>query len=215
MRKSLIAASLALACTAGAANAASIVNGSFETGPAPNPVGYITLGTGNSSITGWTVTGGTIDYIGPYWQAQDGARSIDLAGNSPGALSQTFATTFGHGYRITYWIGRNPDGGANPRTGFIDVGGGQTQFIYSGSGSRTNMQWEQETFDFVATGPTTTLTFAADPASAGQFYGPALDNVSIGAIPEPTTWAMIILGFGVIGGALRRKAVRSAGLRFA
>lgn len=28
---------------------------------------------------------------------------------------------------------------------------------------------------------------------------------SIGAVPEPTTWAMMILGFGVIGGAMRRR----------
>lgn len=214
MRISLLAAGLALACTAGAASAASIVNGSFETGPAFSG-GFTTLGTGSNAIAGWTVSAGTIDYIGSHWVAQDGARSIDLAGNSPGALSQTFATTFGHGYRITYWIGRNPDGGSNPRTGFIDVGGGQTQFIYSGSGSRANMQWEQETFDFVATGASTTLTFAADPATASQFFGPALDNVSIGAIPEPATWALVIMGFGAVGGALRRKAVRNAGLRFA
>jgi hypothetical protein len=31
-------------------------------------------------------------------------------------------------------------------------------------------------------------------------------NVSIGgAVPEPTTWAMMLLGFGLIGGAMRRK----------
>ena len=37
--------------------------------------------------------------------------------------------------------------------------------------------------------------------------GPLLDNVrlSIAAVPEPATWAMMILGFGVIGAALRRR----------
>jgi choice-of-anchor C domain-containing protein len=150
------------------------------------------------------VSAGTIDYIGSYWQAQDGVRSIDLAGNSPGALSQTFATTAGQAYRISYWVGRNPDGGLNPRTGFIDVGGGQQQFLYSGSGDRANMQWQLETFDFVASGAATTLTLAADPATAGQFYGPALDNVAIGGVPEPTAWALMIFGFGLVGSALRR-----------
>lgn len=33
----------------------------------------------------------------------------------------------------------------------------------------------------------------------------AMNNV-LGVVPEPATWTMLILGFGVIGGALRRKA---------
>lgn len=206
----LCAAALAFAC---GASAATISNGSFETGP--NPGSFSTLGTGSTAITDWTVTAGTIDYIGSYWMAQDGSRSLDLAGNSPGAISQTFATTNGQAYRISYWIGRNPDGGLNPRTGFIDVGGGQQQFLYSGSGNRANMQWQLETFDFIATGASTTLTFAADPASAGQYFGPALDNVSIGGVPEPIAWALMILGFGMVGGALRRARPSRSGLRIA
>lgn len=36
-----------------------------------------------------------------------------------------------------------------------------------------------------------------------------------GGVPEPATWAMLVLGFGTIGGALRAKARRRADLRFA
>ncbi len=36
-----------------------------------------------------------------------------------------------------------------------------------------------------------------------------------GAIPEPTTWALFILGFGVVGGALRRRRPARAKLHFA
>lgn len=214
MRILTLAAGLAATLSSAAAGAAVITNGSFEAASVNPGGGFATLGTGSTAITGWTVTGGTIDYIGGYWQAQDGARSLDLAGNAPGAISQSFATTIGQGYRVSYWIARNPDGGLNPRTGFIDVGGGQTAFLYSGSGNRANMQWQLETFDFAATGASTTLTFAADPLSAGQFYGPALDNVSISTAPEPGTWALMILGFGIVGGALRRGLRRRPGLRF-
>lgn len=35
------------------------------------------------------------------------------------------------------------------------------------------------------------------------------DNLAIAAIPEPSVWAMLILGFGVIGGSLRRRTSRS------
>ncbi len=39
------------------------------------------------------------------------------------------------------------------------------------------------------------------------------DNVAMGAVPEPTTWAMMILGFGVIGAAIRRRRTTVAALR--
>jgi len=32
-----------------------------------------------------------------------------------------------------------------------------------------------------------------------------LDNVAFGAVPEPATWAMLIAGFGLVGGAMRRR----------
>ena len=50
-------------------------------------------------------------------------------------------------------------------------------------------------------------TYAFDFTAGGEgFY-----SVSYAAIPEPATWALLILGFGVVGGALRRKpALRAA-----
>lgn len=58
----------------------------------------------------------------------------------------------------------------------------------------------------------------ANPTSAfggDGFVGPNF-SFSLAAVPEPTTWAMMILGFGVIGGAMRRRkaAVRTS-VRFA
>ena len=39
------------------------------------------------------------------------------------------------------------------------------------------------------------------------FFG--LDNLSLTAVPEPSTWAMMIVGFGLVGAAARRR--KSAG----
>lgn len=43
-------------------------------------------------------------------------------------------------------------------------------------------------------------------------YDGGLDNIrfevrklNMGAVPEPSTWAMLILGFGLVGGAMRRR----------
>ena len=35
--------------------------------------------------------------------------------------------------------------------------------------------------------------------------GTGIDNLLIGSVPEPATWAMMLLGFGAIGYAMRRK----------
>ena len=62
-----------------------ISNGSFEEGVNPGAA-FITLPAGSTAITDWKVERGTIDYIGPYWTAAEGQRSVDLAGNNRGAI---------------------------------------------------------------------------------------------------------------------------------
>jgi hypothetical protein len=61
---------------------------------------------------------------------------------------------------------------------------------------------------FTATGSTTAISFAG--LTGNQYIG--LDNVSVegitAAIPEPSTWAMMILGFGGVGFmAYRRRMI--------
>ncbi len=203
MRFSLTALAASLALTF-SANAATIVNGSFETGT--NPGSFTTVGAGGTDISGWTVSGNSVDYIGSYWTAQNGARSIDLAGNGIGTISQILSTVAGQAYQVSFWIARNPDNGVNPRTGFVGWNGSNSQFTFNNSTSTAaNMGWEQRSFIFGATGASTTLSFSSDAATAAGFYGPALDNVSIAAVPEPATWMMLILGFGLVGGAMRRR----------
>lgn len=36
-----------------------------------------------------------------------------------------------------------------------------------------------------------------------------IDNISIAAVPEPSTWAMLILGFGLLGGSLRARSAQA------
>ena len=46
-------------------------------------------------------------------------------------------------------------------------------------------------------------------------FGPINYLVTLAAVPEPTSWAMMILGVGMVGAALRRPGrVRSTGVRF-
>ena len=198
--------------TATAANGATVINGDFETGTDPNsdPNGFITLTAVNTTdLPGWTVSSGSIDYIGNYWQAQGGSsRSVDLAGTSLGTISQTISTVIGQMYQVTFWASKNPDLATPTRTGTVSFGGASLPFLYTATNDRTNMNWQQYSYDFLATSNSTILSFAAD-ASAGCCYGPALDTVSVSDVPEPASWAIMLLGFAGIGAAMRRRHAAS------
>lgn len=71
----------------------------------------------------------------------------------------------------------------------------------------SNMPFGTSSFSFVA-GNSGSIRLAFGSSSRDN-VGPLLDNVSLditsGAVPEPATWAMMILGFGLIGAAMRRR----------
>lgn len=68
-------------------------------------------------------------------------------------------------------------------------------------------------FTALAGAPGETFTGFQLESSGDSFE---IDNVAIAAaVPEPATWAMMILGFGVIGGALRRAKRTTARVAFA
>lgn len=195
----------ALAALSGSAEAAPLINGSFELGT--DPGSFTTVGPGGSAITGWTVGGiDGVDYIGSYWQAQDGVRSVDLSGNGPGSVSQLIDTDFGQQYTVSFWLAGNPDGGDTAKLTVTSVAGTVPQFdtftVVPGTNTHANMGWQQYAYTFTAFGAQSLLTFASGEDNA---YGPALDNVAITAVPEPASWAMMLAGFGVIGYSLRTR----------
>lgn len=54
-----------------------------------------------------------------------------------------------------------------------------------------------------------TLSFAGRPAVSQTFSG----FLNVPAVPEPATWMMLILGFGLVGAGLRRRTPGSFGAR--
>lgn len=207
IRLGLIAAAGLLFGTAVPASAAGFVNGGFEAGTCGAPVGGFTpVSAGNPCITGWTVDSGSVDWVNGYWQAHEGTHSVDLAGNQPGSISQIFDTVAGQVYSVNYWLSGNPDGGDPLKWGLISaVNGGviaSATFLGLQGANHGTMNYENWNFEFAATGPSTTLTFASNPSEG--FFGAVLDSVSVSAVPEPSTWAMLLLGFFGLGGVLRR-----------
>ena len=67
---------------------------------------------------------------------------------------------------------------------------------------------------FTGTVDAPTFTLGEFDFTNDFFFGPVNEHLSITAVPEPATWAMLVLGFGVVGFAMRRRRT-STTVRFA
>jgi choice-of-anchor C domain-containing protein len=166
-----------------------VVNGSFELGMNPGDSLYVPA-PDSTTITGWSVTSGSVDYIGTHWAAADGNRSIDLSGHSAGTLAQQSIAGFtvGMSYRLSFDMAANTESGPTIKSLTASIGSTSQVFSFDGtSHSSASMGWSLRTLDFVANSPTMTLSFSSlDDGLAG----PALDAVSLAPIPEPGTLAL-------------------------
>lgn len=165
----------------------------------------------------WSVTG-SVDLIGNYWQAPTGSvGSVDLDGSGvAGALAQTFTASAG-AYNLSFYLSGNPDGGDPVKTLNVSIAGVNHTYTFDTNAAGTTknaMGYVQYVlpFDVTTSGAdNVTLTFASGDASNSSF-GPAIGGILISAVPETATWAMMLVGLGGLGGALRfsRRARRAA-----
>ncbi len=194
--KTLITLALAAAnfVAAPAMGASVIVNGDFENG-----------------LTGWSTTGlvsallGSVyaDGIGTAATPAQRANTYVFFGGANltgfNTLSQTFATIIGRTYNFSFEA--------------VDVGGGSQDIGYNfgGTTGSTNLSpannfslFQTYTGSFVASGTTSTVLFTN--SSFVDDTDVALDNVNVtAAVPEPASWGMMIIGFGLAGVAARRR----------
>ncbi|MBI3745680.1 MAG: choice-of-anchor C family protein [Chloroflexi bacterium] len=156
-----------------------IVNGGFEQPIAGSDFTEIVPGTG---LTGWTINSGSIDMISTHWASFEGAQSVDLNGNAAGTISQTFATTPGAQYQLTFQYSANPDGPPDAKTASVLVNGTVIDSVshpkggYLTTTAPRTIAWTPASVIFTAPAATTTLTFQSTSSTS---YGIVLDAVSV------------------------------------
>ncbi len=174
----------------GTAQGAAFQNGSFESGSVPNICNVYDLPIGSTTITGWTVIQGVIDWEGLAcgWTASDGGNSIDLVGQgvSVGGIEQTFDTIPGQTYQVSFDLAGNYGGAPVVKPLTVTVAGVTQNYTFDTTGKgATNMGWTRKSFTFAANSTSSTLGFVSNIGFTGN-AGAALDNVAVVPVAAST-----------------------------
>ena len=160
---------------------------------APGSLGNVTLwGPGNFSFNGLKLSPDGGAFIGA-----DGAfRDEPIQQTITGLVA-------GHSYAVTFdWAAAQQHGFSGSTSSGWDVSlGAQTHSTGNTAiGNHGFSGWTTSTFDFVATGSSETLSFlSTGTGGAAEPPFSLLDGVSLNSVPEPSTWAMMVLGFIGLG----------------
>lgn len=128
---------------------------------------------------------------------------------NPDAISQSVNVTAGQTYSLSfnYYVPQNGFNNPNDATlNFLINGAPAGSLLQAGSASGTTpVTWHTFTTSWLATSTGAVpleFQFRGLGVTAADF---AIDNVSMTAVPEPATWALLIAGFALVGVSMRRR----------
>jgi len=178
-----------------------IQNGSFE---APG------LGDGswqifyNNEVTNWVPGEYGIEVRNNVeGVAQEGFNFVELDTTANSWMTQTINISTPGAYLLSFWYNARP--GVSAISDEISWQfGGETGVVMPSYTTTTNVgEWRQFSQTFkLGEGPAT-LRF--DAIGTSTSYGGSMDNVSVTAVPEPESYALMLAGLGMMAGIARRR----------
>lgn len=142
-----------------------------------------------------------------FTNAPDGTQTAFLqsySGVYPQGGSVSFSSSLitslisGQQYDLSFYVEGRSYMGGSPYS--VDIAGATSSFGAPGTSA-----WTLENLLFTASADPLTITFSVAPQSSTDI-SIGLDKVNISAVPEPATWAMLLIGLAGVGFmAYRRK----------
>jgi len=166
----------------------------------------------HTPFANWSVSAGSVDVIGTgFYDFYPGnGNYVDLNGSSGAIGALTSNTVFGAGtYTLTFTLG-----GSNGGDGNVDPSAKTTRVIFGNFVQditlASNAGLTTQSFTFTTTGGN--LTFASLPGGNefGPYVGNVLDNVQVSAVPELSTWGMMLIGFAGMGLLAYRRSKKTS-----
>ena len=205
---------IAAAMVAVPATAANLLtNGSFEQPGGDNVRDQFTA----SYVPGWTYSSNGTGFDIYEDDGEDGLAAADgthyvsfgHSGTYGGSLSQTVILTGSGSYELALPTAEQQ--GADPTQQFtVTIAPDFGSFVSFTIDNLTDT-FTPTTHDFFGSGDTTITITDSTPAGGGGGSNLALDNVSLidlkagGTVPEPTSRALLVVGFGVVGALARQR----------
>ena len=144
---------------------------------------------------GWVVSGGTVDLIGNtgFFDFLPGnGRYVDLDGSSSqaGEFHKDLSLTAGLQYTLAFDLAGSQRGSVENVN--VNFGSAVDNLTVNSSDGFSN-------HTLLFTPSTTGIYSLIFQNAGGDNVGALLDNVSVSAVPEPETYAMLLAGLGLLG----------------